>query len=51
MSIIFNDLNGLWQYRMIAAHAKVLGSTLVTHNIREFRRVKDLKVTDWLKNS
>ena len=32
----------------IAAHARSRGLTLVTHNIREFTRVPDLNVQDWL---
>lgn len=36
--------NDLW----IAAHARALGRTLVSHNTREFRRVPGLKVEDWL---
>lgn len=32
---------------MIAAHAKSLGCTLVTHNTREFERVDGLLVEDW----
>jgi tRNA(fMet)-specific endonuclease VapC len=32
----------------IAAHARSRGLTLVTHNIREFTRVPDLNVEDWL---
>lgn len=36
--------NDLW----IAAHARALGITLVTHNVREFQRVPGLKVEDWL---
>jgi tRNA(fMet)-specific endonuclease VapC len=32
---------------LIAAHARSLGASLVTGNIREFRRVKDLKLTEW----
>ena len=33
---------------MIAAHALQLGLTLVTHNLRHFRRVHGLKVVDWV---
>jgi tRNA(fMet)-specific endonuclease VapC len=33
---------------LIAAHAASLGWTLVTHNIREFKRVPNLIVEDWL---
>ncbi len=32
---------------MIAGHAKSLGYTVVTNNIREFSRVEGLKVIDW----
>ena len=32
----------------IAAHARSRGMTLVTHNVREFRRVPGLRVEDWL---
>jgi tRNA(fMet)-specific endonuclease VapC len=32
----------------IAAHALSLGATLVTNNVREFKRVKGLKVENWL---
>jgi tRNA(fMet)-specific endonuclease VapC len=32
----------------IAAHARSRALTLVTHNIREFTRVPDLNVADWL---
>ena len=34
---------------MIAAHAVAVGATLVTHNVREFARVKELAIVDWLK--
>ncbi len=34
---------------LIAAHAVSLGVTLVTNNIREFIRVPELKVIDWVK--
>jgi tRNA(fMet)-specific endonuclease VapC len=37
--------NDLW----IAAHALTLGLTLVTNNEREFRRVRELKVENWLR--
>jgi tRNA(fMet)-specific endonuclease VapC len=36
--------NDLW----IAAHAFSLGATLVTNNMREFKRVKGLKVENWI---
>jgi tRNA(fMet)-specific endonuclease VapC len=32
---------------LIAAHALSLNVTLVTNNLREFRRVANLKVVDW----
>ncbi len=32
---------------MITAHALSLDATLVTHNTREFRRVKGLRIEDW----
>ena len=37
--------NDMW----IAAHARCLGLTVVTHNTREFGRVAELKVEDWLR--
>jgi tRNA(fMet)-specific endonuclease VapC len=33
---------------LIAAHAKSLNMILVTNNIKEFIRVKDLKVENWV---
>jgi tRNA(fMet)-specific endonuclease VapC len=33
---------------LIAAHARSLRLTLVTHNVREFARVPGLSVEDWL---
>lgn len=35
----------------IAAHARSRGMTLVSHNTREFARVPDLRVEDWLASS
>ena len=32
---------------LIAAHARSLGITLVTHNTREFSRVQNLTLEDW----
>ena len=32
---------------LIGAHALCLGVTLVTNNVREFKRIKSLKVVDW----
>lgn len=37
--------NDFW----IAAHAMSLGATLVTNNVREFKRTKGLKVENWLQ--
>jgi tRNA(fMet)-specific endonuclease VapC len=34
----------------IAAHALALGATLVTDNIREFSRVPDLPIENWLRH-
>jgi tRNA(fMet)-specific endonuclease VapC len=33
---------------LIAAHAPSLNLTLVTNNVREFARVKSLKVENWI---
>ena len=33
---------------LIAAHAKSLNLTLVSNNIREFRRIRGLSLEDWL---
>ena len=33
---------------LIAAHARALGATIVTANRQEFRRVRGLKVENWL---
>ena len=33
---------------LIAAHAKSLNLTLVTHNTREFQSVEGLKIEDWV---
>ena len=33
---------------LIAAHAQALGATIVTANSREFRRVRGVKVENWL---
>lgn len=32
---------------MIAAHARSLGSTVVTNNVRDFSRVRGLKLENW----
>jgi tRNA(fMet)-specific endonuclease VapC len=37
---------GAYDY-FIAAHALELGATLVTNNIKEFKRVKGLKLENW----
>jgi tRNA(fMet)-specific endonuclease VapC len=31
----------------IAAHARALGLTLVTNNVSEFERVRDVRITNW----
>ena len=36
--------NDLW----IASHAKTAGLTLVTNNVREFQRVRGLKIQNWV---
>jgi tRNA(fMet)-specific endonuclease VapC len=33
---------------LIAAHAKALGATIVTANTDEFKRIRGLKVENWL---
>ncbi|RTZ64398.1 MAG: VapC toxin family PIN domain ribonuclease [Aquificaceae bacterium] len=33
---------------LIATHAKSLGATLVTNNIKEFERIEDLKIENWV---
>ena len=33
---------------LIASHARSLDATLVTNNIAEFKRVRDLKVESWV---
>jgi tRNA(fMet)-specific endonuclease VapC len=35
---------------LIAAHARSLGLTVVTDNLKEFERVPDLKVENWLRS-
>ena len=34
---------------LIAAHAVALGHTVVTDNEREFSRIDDLRVQNWLR--
>lgn len=34
---------------MIAAHARALGAVVVTHNLKDFSRVKGLVVEDWTR--
>lgn len=34
---------------MIAAHARAMGATVVTNNIKDFGRVKGLEVENWTK--
>ena len=36
--------NDLW----IAAHARTLGHTLITNNVKEFERVENLKLQNWV---
>ena len=33
---------------LIASHAKAAGTTVVTNNLKEFRRISSLKAEDWL---
>jgi len=33
---------------LIGAHALAMSLTLVTNNIREFKRIPDLKVINWV---
>ena len=33
---------------LIGAHAKSLNMILVTNNVKEFRRIKDLKIENWV---
>ena len=33
---------------MIAAHARAAGCTLVTNNIREFKRVRNIRIEQWI---
>lgn len=35
---------------LIAAHVLTIGAVLVTDNVREFRRVKGLRVENWLRS-
>jgi tRNA(fMet)-specific endonuclease VapC len=35
----------------IAGHARSLGATLVTNNVREYSRVRDLGVESWAENA
>ena len=47
----FLSLNGMRigeKDTMIAGHARALGLTLITNNIREFERVPGLTIDDWL---
>ena len=38
--------NGLW----IACHAISLSATLVTNNVREFERIKELNIENWVSS-
>jgi tRNA(fMet)-specific endonuclease VapC len=42
-----NDLIGSFDM-LIGAHAKSLNMTLVTNNVREFDRIQNLKVENWV---
>jgi tRNA(fMet)-specific endonuclease VapC len=33
---------------LIGAHAKSLNMTLVTNNTKEFKRIKELKIENWI---
>jgi tRNA(fMet)-specific endonuclease VapC len=33
---------------LVAVHARALGAIVVTANVQEFRRVRDVKVENWL---
>ena len=35
---------------LIAAHAIAMGAVLVTDNVREFKRVKGLRIENWLRS-
>jgi tRNA(fMet)-specific endonuclease VapC len=35
---------------MIGSHALALGATLITNNLREFRRIPGLRCEDWTRN-
>jgi len=35
-------------FDMLIAHAKSLNMTLVTNNVKEFERIKDLKIENWV---
>jgi predicted nucleic acid-binding protein len=39
----------LERLKKIGAHSKSLKITLITNNTREFERIADLKLADWLK--
>jgi tRNA(fMet)-specific endonuclease VapC len=36
---------------LIAAHAKSVNAILVTNNIKEFKRVKNLQIENWVKDT
>ena len=38
--------NNLW----IACHALAIGATVVSHNLREFRRIAGLQLVDWAES-
>lgn len=34
---------------MIGAHALAVGATLITNDVREFRRIRGVRVVDWTR--
>jgi tRNA(fMet)-specific endonuclease VapC len=36
---------------MIAAHARAVGATVITNNVKDFGRVKGLQVQNWVKQT
>jgi len=42
------DIEAMAARLMIAGHARSMGLTLVTNNLREFERVPGLRVANWL---
>lgn len=51
-SALLSKGKGIGPYdTLIAAHARHIGAAIVTNNEREFRRVADLAVENWLKRA